>query len=243
MLSQHWEHASVRWCLLRVPAQPLAPTGDVDLLVDRADAQNAIRIAEGLGFDRLAGLGYASDVFLLGCRPPDPEWIWLHVTCELKFGPYQVMRTRAETSCLARRQQVGAVWVLAPQDAFWTLLLHCLLDKQHTATHHRERLQELAATTRLDPDDALPRALASLCPPGWDVERTVEAVSTGNWDELDAVAITAASECARQYDPRATLTLSRRAARLVARGRNLMHPAIWRRYQSQRNEPEGVRPA
>jgi hypothetical protein len=240
-LFQSWEQAGICWCLLRVPAQPLAPTGDIDLLVERADVQRAIRVAEALGFARLAGWGYASDTFLLGHRPPDPDWLWLHVACELMFGPYQVLRTGAETSCLARRQQVGGIRLLAPKDAFWVSLLHCLLDKRKTPQHHRERLQELASTTRLDFNGGLSGALARLCPPGWHVERAVKAVKAGEWDELDQLAIAVASECARQHDPRATLAMRRRAARLVARARNLVHPAVWCRYASRQRQSHSVR--
>ena len=45
--------AGVRWCLMRLPSSLSAPTGDIDLLVDRTDYARTGRILRALGFGTL----------------------------------------------------------------------------------------------------------------------------------------------------------------------------------------------
>ena len=233
-LFHSWEEADVCWCLLRRPAQPAAPTGDVDVLVARADARRVILTAQALGFHRVAGWGYGSDAFLLGRSPRDGVWLWLHLTFELRFGPYQELRTGFETTCLAHRRRDENTWVLAPEDAFWTLLLHCLLDKGHIAQRHRESLRALATCRCFEVGDRWPELLAPLFPLGWNVDRVLTAVLASRWGDLDQLSISLANECVRRHDPYGALTVSRRAARLAARTGNLVHPTLWRRFLSRR---------
>src|ERR671932_615140 len=47
------------------------------------------------------------------------------VVTELSYGPGYAIETRAAAGCLARRERVGELRLLAADDAFWTLLLHC----------------------------------------------------------------------------------------------------------------------
>jgi hypothetical protein len=225
------ERSGVRSCLLRVPAQPLAPSGDVDLLMDVADVGPAGRALRSLGFVRLPGWGYGSDRFYVGYDPSTEHWLWLHIATELTFGPYRTLRTRAEADCLARRRRDGGLAVLAPEDSFWALLLHCLLDKRSVAVHHRARLQELAPA--VGQDSPLAATLAPLYPNDWDPVRLVDAVRRGEWAALESLAPVMQAACADQHPLSRQRVLAIRAARLAARAVNLLRPALWRRYRDR----------
>jgi thymidylate kinase len=72
--------------------------------------------------------------------------------------------------------------VLDSDDAFWALLLHCIVDKGSVDERHRVRLAELAAEASADgPFGTL---VAAACPPGWDAPRIIASVGRGEWDAL-----------------------------------------------------------
>src|SRR5438093_307669 len=146
-----FEAAGVHWCLLRLPANLGSPTGgDVDLLIVSADRESVRQVLESCGFVLLPTRGQSPHTHLLSYHQLTDCWIWLDIVTELSFGPFYALRTEAERGCLARRRREGAADVLAPDDAFWVLLLHCLLDKGTIAPRHRTRLLELVAEARMD---------------------------------------------------------------------------------------------
>ncbi|HTF09194.1 MAG TPA: hypothetical protein VK659_13570, partial [Asanoa sp.] len=71
-------------------------------------------------------------------------------------------------------------WLLAADDEFWSLLLHCLFDKGGFARRHTDRLTRLPAVA----SGALVRTL----PPGVTEAGLDELVRTGRWDALVAAA-------------------------------------------------------
>ncbi|PYV30539.1 MAG: hypothetical protein DMG09_27350 [Acidobacteria bacterium] len=181
-----FEEAGVRWCLLRTPADFGTPSGgDVDLLVDPAHIESVRRVMEACGFAPLPTRNHGVHTCFLSYHRPTDCWIWLDLVTELSFGPHSALRTRAERGCLARRQRDGAV-VLALDDAFWVLLLHCLLDKGAIAPRHRKRLEELVAAVRAD--SPLARVVEAVCPAGWTPARMTESVSRGDWITLEQLA-------------------------------------------------------
>ncbi|HET8630675.1 MAG TPA: hypothetical protein VFL91_24925 [Thermomicrobiales bacterium] len=178
--------AGVRWCLLRDEADLAAPTGDVDLLVAPGDLPRARRALAALGFVVLPGYGRGSHTFYLTYHPPTGRWLELDLVTDLAYGPHFAWRTDAAAGCLARRRRDGAVWRLDPDDAFWALLLHCLLDKGRIAPRRAARLAELAPAAR--DDGPLAGAIAGVCPAAWPPARLLAAARGGDWAALTVAA-------------------------------------------------------
>jgi thymidylate kinase len=142
--------AAVRWCLLRPGADGGPPDHDVDLLVAAADVARAVAVLRACGTVPLASYGRGSHRFFLGFDPAKGTFVELDVVTELAYGRHFVVASRAEDACLARRCRAGPAWVLHPDDEFWALLLHCLLDNGAVAARHVGRLAELARSASLD---------------------------------------------------------------------------------------------
>lgn len=175
----------VVWCLLRGEADLAVPEGDVDLLVAPSHLPRVRRLAAQLGFASLPAWGYGSHAFFVSYDALGDLWIKLDVVTELAFGPNYSLATRAEAECLERRRRVEGVSVLSDDDAFWTLLLHRLLDKGGVASRDAARLPVLAEAARTD--SALARTVESLCPPDWSAGSIVAAASRGEWASLAAL--------------------------------------------------------
>ncbi|MFR9776599.1 nucleotidyltransferase family protein [Micromonospora sp. MS34] len=142
--------AAVRWCLLRGGPEALTASGDLDLLVAPADLTRAVTVITSHGLIRLTGHGRGSHRFYLGLDRATGSWVELDLVTELAYGPRFEVRTRAADQCLQRRARQDDVWVLAPEDEFWALLLHCVLDKGTVTGHHLRRLHHLADHATLD---------------------------------------------------------------------------------------------
>jgi thymidylate kinase len=82
----------------------------------------------------------------------------------------------------------------ADEDAFWLLLLHCLLDKRGVASHYRGPLQQLVATGSRSPiGRAACRAAGGRLTPG----SFMGAVRSGAWETLDELGGRLAAELKR----------------------------------------------
>lgn len=224
---QAFQQAGLRWCLLRMPANPEAPLGDVDLLIDRADRRAAFQILKDLGYVRLPAWGYGSASFFLGYHPGTDHWIWLHLVFELAFGPYYRLKTGAETGCLDRRQQNGALAELALDDAFWVLLLHCLLDKGKISPRHRPGLWDLVTQAR--EDSPLARFAGGICPPDWSVISLITAVERQEWARLEHLAPRLVATAMQGAPIAIQQRLALAGLRLAAQTMNLLQPMMWRR--------------
>jgi thymidylate kinase len=126
-----------------------------------------------------------------GYHPATDLFIELDVEPELDYGPqasflvnwlHPSIRSGVASACLARRRQVGGVWVLHPDDAFWSLLLHCIVDKAAVTERHGARLMELAGEA-VD-DGPFGTLVGQICSPGWDVRRVIETAEAGDWEAL-----------------------------------------------------------
>ena len=170
------------WCLLRGEADLAAPEGDVDLLVAPADLPRLGRLAAEHGFASVPAWGYGSHAFFVAYDSSGDLWIKLDVVTELAFGRNYALATDAEADCLARRTRVDGLLVLSDDDAFWTLLLHRLLDKGEVGPRDAARLSVLAEGARTD--GTLAQTVDSLCPPGWSADSIVAAASQGEWASL-----------------------------------------------------------
>lgn len=138
------ERASIQWCLLRGEAELTSTDGDVDLLAARGDMPRLREALAGAGYVPLRAWGRGSHRFFVGWDEESSRRIKLDVVTQLAYGRYQEVRIAGADGCLARRRYLGTLALLSPDDAFWTLLLHCMLDREAFSVAQQERLLELA---------------------------------------------------------------------------------------------------
>lgn len=174
--------AEVAWCLLRGEADLDRPDQEVDLLVDPEDAGRLASVLGAIGFVELAAWGRGSHRPLIGYDANDDVWAKLDVVTRLDFGQLSEIETGAAGACLARRQRVGDVTMLAEDDRFWALLLHCILDRGGVPERHAAPLQRMAARDPIG--GALAAWFGSHAPPGWDAARVVSLAREGTWRPL-----------------------------------------------------------
>jgi len=172
------DEADVRWCLLRSDSACSTATGDVDVLVAPADLNRAIDVIEARGLIRLRAFGRGTHVFFVGFEPATSSWLEFDLVTELAYGRNFEVRTVAAEECLARRRRHNSRWTLAPEDEYWALLLHCLLDKRALPDHHLRRLMVLAEAASLD--SPLVRAM----PPKAAPSTLLRYAQEGRWSAL-----------------------------------------------------------
>src|SRR4051812_20174009 len=68
-LFQTFNQEGLCWCLLRLPSEPAAPRGDVDLLIDPNDRGRMHRLLETLGYVRVPA-GTSAEFVYLSYHPP-----------------------------------------------------------------------------------------------------------------------------------------------------------------------------
>lgn len=178
--------AGVKWCVLRGEKDLERPQGDVDLLASSVDHHRAQALLEARGFARLHAYGRGSHSFFLNYHVRTDQWIKLDFVTELSYGPFFSLKTHAEEACLRRRRREGKLVVLHPDDSFWALFLHCLLDKRRFEPHHAARLQELAPLAV--PDGPLGPVVARATPAEWSPGFIIELVRRGEWPALKTLA-------------------------------------------------------
>ena len=176
--------AGVEWVALRVPSDVARPTGDVDLLVARRDAARLRSVAEAEGFVAMPGWDRAPNLILLRYDRPTDQWLVLDVVTAPSFADGALSLPRVTAPLLARRTYEGSLAVPDDADAFWLLLLHCLLDRGAVAGHYRQRLRRLAMA---DPGGIVPAAVRAAVPSAGGLEVDLAgAVRAGDWVTLDA---------------------------------------------------------
>jgi thymidylate kinase len=182
------DDAGVTWCRLRgAYGEPGSDRGeDLDLLVDRAHLQRADSAVRRLGFARLPTWGRGAHRFYLAYDSDCDCWLKVDLDADISYGRYEQLRTGTAAGCLARRERHAGGWRLSPDDAFWTLLLHCLLDKRAFRPAHQYELSKLADAAVETSD--LARLAAGACPADWSVARLRAAVQDRDWNALIAAA-------------------------------------------------------
>jgi len=183
-----FDDAGVRWCLLRGAGELDRLDGDVDLLVHPGDLRLVrCRLAHMGGFSELPAWGRRPHRFFVANVAFERARVKLDIVTELAFGRRQELKTGAGEAVLARRIRDGALARPAPADAFWTLLLHLLLD---TGAPRPSRVEELSAlcTPAAAAQSPLRTVVDAACPPGWDAGRIFGLAAAGRLDELLAVA-------------------------------------------------------
>ncbi|MBD0282191.1 MAG: hypothetical protein ICV69_08370 [Thermoleophilaceae bacterium] len=218
------ERAGVRWALLRGEGRLAAPPHDVDLLVDPADVASLADAVRPLGFLPVPTWDKGSHRFFVARAPSLGRWVILDVVTELCYGPAYALRSGAAAGCLARREAVGSLALLTPDDAFWTLLLHCILNRGDFPEHQRERLRALCPAAR--PHSELGLFASSICAEGWDAERLLMGVRAERWAALSALS----DDLVRTWRQRHPAAFAlRRGLAIVSRRTSPLHTLLRRR--------------
>jgi thymidylate kinase len=180
------EHG-VRWALLRGDPRAGLVSGDVDLLVERTAVPRLEAVLMPVGFAQVLRPGHGSHRFFVAYDEQAGRWLELDVVSELSFGRHQELTTSAAEACLAARVRDEPLWRLGPDDEFWALLLHYLLDKDAVPFDRRGAVLDAFgdATTA---GGALLDAVRLHLPPTVNPEDLLDAVRRGDWDELVALA-------------------------------------------------------
>jgi thymidylate kinase len=209
------DDAGVRWCLLREPSDPAAPRGDVDLLVDSGDTAAVTSALAAQGFVAVPGWTRLPSMLWVAFEESDGRFLVLELTDELSFGPEGSLVTNLGRECLARRRRQGPQYLMDPDDGFWALLLHCLLDKQELPSAYRGRLQDMAA------DATAGGPLGSLVA---GAEALRLAVLAGDWERVLAHSVPVRDAWQHRLRSRPALVRTRRFLRaplLLRRRRGL----------------------
>jgi thymidylate kinase len=155
--------SGVQWSLLRLPRDLEFPPGDVDLLVRPGDLAAFSEAARSVGFVGLPGWQEWPAVVFIAFDRSAARFLVLDVTDRVAFGPAGELSTDLAAGVLDRSVRDGKVVTPSPDDAFWLLLLHCLLDKGAVPEHYRDRLLQGAPAAALGGElgTAVDRALAA----------------------------------------------------------------------------------
>jgi hypothetical protein len=174
-----FDAAGVRWCVLRGEAFLAAPGRDVDVLIAAADkdsAEDVIFAVRGVALPRRAHKWQRNYLLV---DPAQKRSVTLDLVTALAYGPRHQLLSDLARPCLGRRRRRGAAFVLDPTDAFWTVLLHCVLDKQEVTARRAAELQ--AALDHVNRPSEGETFFARLCPPGWSPDRALETARARDW--------------------------------------------------------------
>jgi hypothetical protein len=237
-----FDQAEIRWALLRGRAGLGVAGRDMDLLVDGDEVgamEDALFALGGVGLPRRMHPWHRN--YVLENRDAGGR-VTLDVVSQLIYNRRLQIRSGLETACLDRRRRDGAVSVLDPTDLFWTVLLHCLLDKQSVNERRSLELENaLQQVCRPSPGEEF---FEALCPPGWSADRALASVASRDWQALVGLGRQFSSEPlpaprstspgAPRSDP-ASAQVRRRALGVVAPPRiartaaRHIYPLAWRR--------------
>ena len=140
------EAAAVTYSVLRGFEELETTAGhlEVDLLVAPDHLRRLATSLAARNFVSLPGWGHAPHHFFVGYNRDTGFWLKLDVVTDLLYGkPLRVMRVDLAAICLRHRVRREPAYVLAPEHEFFTLFLHCLLDKAGFRAERAERLAEL----------------------------------------------------------------------------------------------------
>jgi O-antigen/teichoic acid export membrane protein len=190
------EQRGLRWTLLRVPSSLAAPTGDVDILVAPEDSVALSDAARALGFVALPGWEAAPDLILVRYDRASDRWLLLDVSTSVSFRSPRGWRLPDATEQVLRRRALSdGIALPAEGDAFWLLVLHCLLDKGRVASHYRTRLRRLSSAAMESPLGATVCAAAG---PAFAQRDFVAAAEAGDTEALAELGVRLADQLRRR---------------------------------------------
>jgi thymidylate kinase len=138
--------AGIRWAVLR--DDPMAAeAGDIDVLVHPADVGRLDVVLADVGFGRLVTWRHGDHRFFIAYDEVTDRWVKLDTVSRFAYRAGRELPTSAVGAVLARRVRVDDAWRLHPDDEFWALVLHCLLDRGTVDSRHLDRLRLLASET------------------------------------------------------------------------------------------------
>lgn len=182
------ELEKINYALLR-GYDELSQPGDkeVDLLVAATHLPRLRELLSAAGCAALPAWGHAPHHFFLAYSPVAGEWLKLDVVTELRYGkPVRHLAVDLAQSCLQHRQARPPLYVLAPEDEFLTLVLHCLLDKADFRETRRRRLTALC--DQIAGDEArrrrLERHVQDYLAPCLTWPQLSQAAATADWQAL-----------------------------------------------------------
>ncbi len=185
------EERGVRWSVLRGGADLSNLERDVDLLVARDDLGAFTETVVRLGGVPLPGWlqGWHRFYWFRPSTARRPG-LTLDVVTDLIYGRGGQLPTTLAAGCLQRRVRAGLGYELSATDTFWTVVLHCLLDKGGVK-ERRARELEAALPNLVRPSEA-EVLVGEVCPQGWTPDRIIECVRQGDWAALNHVAAASA---------------------------------------------------
>jgi thymidylate kinase len=183
------DRAEIAYCLLRGFEELDAPAGsrEVDLLVAPEHLSVLAKTLAARGFVALPAWGHAPHHFFVAYDRMNGAWLKFDVVTDLRYGqPYRTLRVGLAANCLRQRQRREFTFVLSPADEFFTLFLHCLLDKGSFREARRERLLELRRQMIDDKTIATQAAahVARYLAPAMTWERLTQAIDADDWQAL-----------------------------------------------------------
>jgi thymidylate kinase len=178
------DQIGVPWVILRDERSPRDHIWEIDLLTVPESTSSLEAALGACGFVPLPSYGRGTHQFYLAYDARRQDWLQLDVVTELAYGPGYVVRLDvAAPQCLERRKRVGGVWRLDERDWFWTMLLHCVLDKRAVTPERRAALAEVAVRTNMTAAP-LTAAIRPLLPPTLSADQLVPLVRDGSWDRV-----------------------------------------------------------
>jgi thymidylate kinase len=178
--------AGVDWVLLSGSGPAPDAHAGVAVLVAGAAAPRLDALLAGAGYRRRPGAGPRSHRFYLGYDADQDSWTTLDVVDEVAFGRRSEFMTAAAPALLGGARRRDGVALLAPDDAFWHLLLHYLLDKRRIPAGGEAWLAAAAAGTGCD--SALAAVVDGLRPGGRSAAGVLALVCEGDRTAVAALS-------------------------------------------------------
>lgn len=228
--------AGVRWCLLRGERRLASPPHDVDILVSQADLLRATEALGSVGFAAVPTWARGSHRFFVEYEADAGGWLQIDAVTELAYGPQYAIQTDASAGCLTRRERIGPLTVLSGDDAFWTLLLHCLLDKETIEIKHRAPLQALSPSA--DAHGVLARYVNEVTGNHGCAAKLLAFARSSDWAKLEAAGRSLAAAWSRR--DRARVAFVRMRAHLGRRVARLVYPVLRQGFSVALLGPDGA---
>ncbi len=200
------------WLLLRGEERMQRPTGDIDVLVAPVDLGVFDGVLSTLGFARLGSSLMTTRRAYVAYVAEDDLWLRFDVVSRVAFGELLEFDTPTADAFLASKRRVGALLLPTPNDAFWHLLLHYMLDREEIPERWRDVVRDRAMSAEAEGPlasflDALPGDSTS--------HRILATVRAAEWTSLHDVFEVVREAWLRSQGP--TGSVRRGAHRALAR--------------------------
>ena len=154
------DSASIKYCLLKgYDLLWHAGHKEIDLLVLPDQIPALTNLLRSRQFATLPAWGHSPHHFFVGYNESDGTWLKLDIVDAVRYGdPVRALEIDITPELLRNRRHCPHGYVLAPEDEFFKLLLHCVLHEGEFTAQETSRLLELARA--IDGDSKAPERLA-----------------------------------------------------------------------------------